>query len=82
MKKKYVKPQIIIENFSLSETIAAGCEVIVDTHSSGQCGLDFGGDAIFLTGIQGCKIQVTEDDGLNNGMCYHVPIETNNLFNS
>ena len=83
MKKKYVKPQIVIENFSLSETIAAGCEVIIDTQASGQCGADFGGDMIFITGYTGCQDwEVEPDDGQFNGICYHVPIESKNLFNS
>ena len=82
MKKKYEKPMILVENFSLSTTVAGGCEVKTDTQNSGNCGLDFGDGTIFLTDVAGCMVQVEVDDAGNNGMCYHVPIETNNLFNS
>lgn len=82
MKKKYEKPMILIENFSLSETIAAGCDVKVETQNSGQCGLEFGAQTIFLVDVQGCTKKYTVDDGSFNGLCYHNPTDSTNLFNS
>lgn len=83
MKKAYLKPEIVFEDFSLSTSIAAGCEVIVPTPHSGTCGYAYeggGGDTIFVTDVTGCGIKI--DDDSNNGFCYHVPIESNSLFNS
>lgn len=84
MKKKYEKPQIIIENFSLSTTIAGDCETKTNVQSTSSCGFDFSGLQVFLEGMGGCKdIQVDTigGDGEFNGICYHVPYG-DNLFNS
>lgn len=81
MKKAYSKPQILFEDFTLSTNIAAGCEVRVEGHSSGTCGYKMGGGiVVFVSAETGCNTH--EPDGDLNGLCYHVPIETNNLFNS
>ena len=80
MKKKYVKPQIIIENFSLSETIAAGCEVKTNLPSANTCGLDFSGLSVFFDGMTGCSmitVSKNEGDGQWDKICYHVPTGEN-----
>lgn len=83
MKKVYTKPVIVIEDFSLSTNIAGNCDVIIDTQSSGMCGLDFGGTMIFITDYAGCQdFEVSPDDGQYNGICYHVPTSNNDMFNS
>lgn len=86
MKKTYVKPEILFENFSLNTSIASGCEEIIDNQSKGDCGLDFGDIVIFVSQATGCTtnkgVVVEGDDGDYNGLCYHVPQGTNNLFNS
>ena len=84
MKKKYVKPQIIIENFSLSTTIAGDCEIRTNTPHSETCALnwedEFLGEIVVFTNlVQACGTK--EDDGEYNGICYHVPYG-DNLFNS
>lgn len=88
MKKTYVKPEIIFESFSLSQSIAAGCEVKTNTPSSGQCGLEWGPDRLFLDTINDCKgdgkVTSVGGDGEANGICYHVFSNNSsyNLFNS
>ena len=83
MKKQYEKPTIIFENFSLSTRIAGNCGIVIDNQSSGTCGLDFGDEMIFLTGISSCGPDPLEaDDGLYNGICYHNPTDAMSLFNS
>ena len=74
----------MFESFTLSENIAGDCNIIIETQSAGSCGYTTGGESIFLEGITGCvDTQVPIDfDGLYNGMCYHVPTETSDLFNS
>lgn len=82
MKKKYIKPEIMFENFSLSTTVAGDCYHDTSLQTEGTCGLDFGGDIVFLVDVTGCKDQYETDDGSYNGICYHNPTETSNLFNS
>lgn len=81
MKKEYVKPVIVFESFSLSTNIAADCDSIVGSQSQGSCPvLGTGGIAIFIGPETGCVICPPEDGW--DGLCYHVPIEGNQLFNS
>lgn len=84
MKKVYTKPEIMFESFTLSTNIAAGCQFIVNNASQGVCGYlpdrDPTGKNIFTSEITGC--QRTEVDGGYNGICYHVPTDTTDLFNS
>lgn len=82
MKKEYIKPVIVFENFSLSTNIAAGCEGIVGNPSKDACAVTgTGGIAIFNTELQGCNMEPFEEDSWD-GFCYHVPTEYKNLFNS
>lgn len=86
MKKTYTKPDIMFERFTMSANIAGDCEIKIYSPNNTTCGykpegLDY---KIFLSGISECEEvgnQVVNDDS-TNGFCYHVPIESNNLFNS
>ena len=82
MKKDYIKPQIVFECFSLSMNIAE-CDNNVGSPTVDVCGFkdnrDPTGVPVFMDGISGCRRH--EDDGYN-GICYHNPSETTNLFNS
>lgn len=85
MKKIYVKPEIMFEDFSLSNAITAGCEATTNQPSYNQCGIDFSGLVVFMQGMTGCTdIQVDNvgGDGEWNGLCYHVPNGGDNLFTS
>ncbi|MBQ8813372.1 MAG: hypothetical protein IJZ85_02590 [Lachnospiraceae bacterium] len=87
MKKAYVKPEIMFENFSLSTNIAGDCEGIVGNPSKGTCAvLGTGGIAVFDSKVgSACEYTPTEMGGTEDqwdGACYHVPTEYNNLFNS
>lgn len=83
MKKTYSKPQIMFESFSLSTSIAGACGVKADAPAAGTCGVDYGFmGTIFLTNVAGCSTGVGIDDGFFNDICYHVPVENQNLFNS
>lgn len=89
MKKAYSKPEIVFENFSLSQNIAGDCEVKTNTPARGQCGIEFGPFVVFLdTATSQCTGdgRVLEDggDGEYNGICYHVFSGKGeyNLFNS
>lgn len=88
MKKVYSAPDILFESFTLSTNIAGDCEApFVNNATRGTCAvLGTGGVAIF-DGKVGTACTDTpqewgQSDDLWNGLCYHVPTETNNLFNS
>ncbi len=85
MKKEYSKPEIAFEDFTMSTSIAIGCEIKIEGHSSNTCGYKYeggGGATMFTTQVATdvCNLQVNDDE--TNGFCYHVPVEGNNLFNS
>lgn len=88
MKKAYSKPEIVFENFSLTTNIAGDCEVKTSTWgmNNADCGLDFSGVVVFLDTMAGCQggiaVESFGGDGEFNGICYHVPLDSNNLFNS
>ena len=87
MKKKYEKPMIIIEDFSLSTTIAGDCEGIVGNPSKGTCALEgTGGIKIFTEEMASVCDYTPGSFGQPadqwDGLCYHVPVDTSNLFNS
>ena len=84
MKKTYSKPEIMFESFTMSTNIAAGCENTFGLYSRGVCG--FPGDApnmnIFNKNAGGdCTVDGGDADEYD-GLCYHVPLESDNLFNS
>ena len=84
MKKRYEKPQIVFEDFTLSTNIAGDCDVQTNLPSNSTCGMDFSGLHVFLDEMDGCAdIEITNvgGDGDFNGICYHIPYG-DNLFNS
>ena len=87
MKKQYTAPEIFFEDFTLSQSIAGGCESIVNNASKGNCAvLGSGNIGVFTDGINGCDYDPKDLPGGKedqwNGFCYHVPTDANNLFNS
>ena len=80
MKKKYEKPIFVFEDFSLNTAIAGDCGIKTDTPSYNECGIDFGGDFVFINAETGCSDDYFVDDGSYNGYCYHVPVDANKLF--
>lgn len=88
MKKVYSKPEIVFENFSLTTSIAGDCDVKTATWgmNNEDCAMDFSGIPVFLSGMNICETGIAVEnmggDGDFNGICYHVPVDSNNLFNS
>ena len=83
MKKTYTKPEISFESFLMSTNIAGDCEKpFVNNASKGTCAvLGTGGIAVFDGSVvAACKITAENDQW--DGLCYHVPTEAANLFNS
>lgn len=85
MKKTYTKPEIVFESFDLCTSIATGCELIIDNPSANQCGYPYEGgfgETMFTEAVGSAVCNLAVDDDKDNGFCYHIPIESNNLFNS
>ena len=83
--KKYTKPQIVFESFTTSTNIAGNCEVIYGLQSVDVCGFPgaAAGYVVFNTGADGTNCTYPgQTDTQYNGLCYHVPDPTRNLFNS
>ena len=86
MKKRYEKPQIVFEDFTLSTNIAGDCEAIVDNPTKGACPVKgTGGINIFSDPNSGCMFTpqgMGQPADMWDGFCYHVPIPEASLFNS
>lgn len=85
MKKEYSSPDILFESFTLTENIAASnanCSRNVTTQYSGDCGLQYGNKIIFTIAAAGCRIKIEDGSPVFDGLCYHVPVGDNKLFNS
>ena len=88
MKKKYEKPMIIIENFSLSTIIAGDCEGNpVGNPARGTCAVEASGNIKIFTDEMTKVCDYTpgsfgQPEDTWDGFCYHVPVDTANLFNS
>lgn len=86
MKKCYEAPVIHFEDFSLNMSIAGNCEAITSNPNQAQsCAYIYedergGSQKVFLENITGCDYK--PQGGNYNGLCYHVPTESNNVFNS
>lgn len=83
MKKEYVKPIVVFEDFTLNTNIAGSCEVKTNLHARGSCGWipndRWTSGPIFTDASTGCAVTPS---GTYDTLCYHVPNEANNLFNS
>ena len=76
MKKMYSKPEIMFESFMSSTNIAA-CAIDTNLQTKNICGMIFGDQVLFTTGISGCT-----EEGADYDVCYDNPSDTNNLFAS
>ena len=84
MKKEYVKPIVVFEDFTLNTNIAGSCEEKTNLPARGSCGW-IPDDRwilgpIFTGASTGCA--VTPSEAGYDTLCYHVPNESYNLFNS
>lgn len=82
MKKVYEKPLIVFENFSLSTSIAAGCEKTTALQYGGTCGIQWGKSTIFTEDVEGCSTKVIDGEEKYDSLCYHIPDASYNVFNS
>lgn len=79
-KKKYVKPQILITSFELSESIASGCEQISNAAEYMCAVVDKEAEMTYIAdGVSGCTFTPPNPDDF---VCYHIPSDNNNVFSS
>ncbi len=81
MKMEYVKPSMIVERFTLSQSIAAPCNAATDparpygdpnSGSRYSCTWEFQGDILFASENQSCVLKLK--DGAEFGIiCYNNP---------
>ncbi len=81
MKKHYQAPEILFEDFALSSSIAGSCGFIVNNSSKYVCAFydEREEKYVFTADIGACS---TKNEDGQNGICYHVPVDTSDLFNS
>ena len=85
MKRIYVSPEIVYEDFSLSTNIAAGCDFKTSLPSEGACPYFIGatGDTVFVNDSTGCGGNSHQaPNGEYGNICYHVPNTESNVFAS
>lgn len=78
MKKAYVAPEILFEDFTMSTSIAANCNILCNFVEN-VCGHETRNGVVFTDDISGCVYK--QPDGFD-GVCYHVPTESSDLFTS
>ena len=90
MKKTYTKPEISFESFLMCTNIAGSCEATAQNQANfNTCGMVFAPFVVFGSDLNGCKFGKdnlmpfpVEPNQAYNGICYHVPSEDPNIFNS
>ena len=90
MKKKYEKPIVLIEDYSMSEICAGSpCEAKLNFKDPKICYYDkigFDDDGVmtylFNRGNKNCEGLFMDDRDQYDGICYHGPNDTNNFFAS
>ena len=81
-KKKYEKPQILIENFKLTQSVARSCEVQAN-FNEGACGVKYWIYNNVFTGYSGgCTQKVADGSPIVDGLCYSLHDDSFNVFTS
>lgn len=89
MKQVYTKPVLMVETFTLTQTIATKCGAAHDStlgtpthYSKSTCGWDMGGNVvIWTTEVSSCVIK-EDKDIMINGVCYNNPDGNSSIFGS
>lgn len=84
MKREYSTPDIVFDSFSLSNSIAGPCSYDTNTQNQNTCAVIIGNRRVFTSAVLGYKVEggYVVDSGIYNGICYHVPVNGFNVFNS
>lgn len=93
MKKVYCKPIVFIEEFEISQNVAASACTVSAHFNKDTCGIsmapDFPNKVLFTRGGGTCTTNPVGWDEDNNGIpddddkyCYHIPTDTTRYFGS
>lgn len=78
MKKAYVTPDIVFESFEITENIAAGCTLINSHFAPYDCPVfDEEIGLAYFSQLGTCHLT---PPGGNDSICYHVPVNDNNVY--
>lgn len=85
MKKAYKAPEMLVENFRLSDRIAAGCEGIMNYSQPYTCETEEDyipgtGVKVFIADNTDCWIWY--DENSDDFLCYHAPQGNPSYFQS
>lgn len=83
--KKYSKPMIAFESFTLSTNIAGDCKTqTTDFTDFNECGIWFEGEGmLFVEPWGGCEVKpAPSTNGIYGQYCYDIPTGATPLFNS
>lgn len=91
MKKKYSKPELYIENFQLTQSIAKHCGAKDNDYpfgtpgyaEKGTCGWNVDGLVIWVAAATGCNGDLNYSEDVEvMGLCYNNPNGANQIFAS
>lgn len=88
MKAKYVKPDLLVESFTLMQNIASECTVPTGStlghptqSTRATCAWSLGNVALWLESMDACSIKTGEYEDVN-GICYNAPSTGLSIFGS
>ena len=89
MKLEYVKPRILVERFTLTQSIAASCGATGGTtlgkptsQSAATCGWDLNGVLFFTSSTVNICTEIVSDGFEREGYCYNNPTGSPAFFSS
>lgn len=82
MKMTYSKPYLVVESFQLSAAAAASCSVSIE-FGQDTCGYGELGEGYWAYfNYDNCDTNMVDDNGTDNGYCYHGPNSEANFIHS
>ena len=89
MKKAYNKPELYVESFQLTQSIAGTCSAEWGGNTLGSpnhdskstCGWDMGNMVLWIDSTTKCSMSLSEDSEFQ-GICYNTPSGGNTIFGS
>lgn len=82
MKSTYSKPYLVVESFQLSAAAAASCSVSIHIDQN-SCGFDQLEENYWMYfNYDNCDTDMVNDNGSDNGYCYHGPNSEANFITS
>ena len=89
MKLEYVKPRILVERFTLTQSIAASCGATGGTtlgkptsQSAATCGWELNGSLLFTSSTVNNCTEIVPDGFELEGYCYNNPANMPAFFSS